>query len=95
MNYIVQKLPAHLFWDSDISKMDDVEHYEKIIIRAFERGDLEDMATVMAYYGDAICRDVLINAYYLPERAKVFGSNFLFIEDKEYLSYLVQQHHAL
>jgi hypothetical protein len=95
MNYIVQKLPVHLFWDSDISKLDDVENHEKIIIRTFERGDLEDMATVMAYYGDSICKDVLKNAYYLPERAKVFATEFLIIQDKDFRSNLVKQHHPL
>lgn len=95
MQYIVKQLPAHLFWDSDISKLDDVEHYEKIIVRAFERGDLEDMATVMAYYGDNICREVLKEANYLPERAMVFASNFLSIDKKDFRSNLVTQHHPL
>ena len=95
MNYIVNQLPAHLFWDSDLSKLDDVENHEKIIIRTFERGDLEDMALVMAYYGDKICSEVLIKANYLPERAKIFASNFLSIEDDAFKSNTVKQHHAL
>ncbi len=95
MQYIVQKLPSHLFWDSDLTKLDDVEHYEKIIVRAFERGDLEDMATVMAYYGDELCAEVLIKANYLPERAKVFASNFLSIDDHVFKSNKAKQHHPL
>jgi hypothetical protein len=95
MKSLVSQLPTHLFWDSDISKLDDVEHYEKIIIRTFERGDIEDMATVIACYGNAICLDVLVNANYLPERAQVFASNFLPVGDREFKSNLVKQHHAL
>lgn len=95
MQYIIHKLPAHLFWDSDLTKLDDVEHYEKIIVRAFERGDLEDMATVMAYYGKKICTDVLKNANYLPERAIVFASNFLSIDKTDFRSNLVAQRHPL
>ena len=95
MNYIVQKLPAHLFWDSDISRLDDVESYEKIIVRTFERGDLDDMATVMAYYGDKICSEVLMQANYLPERAKVFATIFLGVEARLFKSNDVKQHHPL
>jgi len=95
MQYIVQKLPAHLFWDSDLAKLDDVEHHEKIIIRTFERGDLEDMATVMAYYGSKICSEVLISANYLSERAMLFASNFLSIDDQLFKTNQVTQHHSL
>ena len=31
MNYIVSQLPAHLFWDSDIAKLDDVEQIQALI----------------------------------------------------------------
>lgn len=95
MNYIVNQLPAHLFWDSDISKLDDVEHYEKIIIRAFERGELEDMATVMAYYGKENCREVLIRSPYLQERAILFASLFLSIEKDLFLASKAKQHHLI
>lgn len=95
MNYIVQKLPVHLFWDSDISKLDDVENHEKIIIRAFERGDLEDMATVMAYYGDEICVRVLRSANYLPESAMLFASVFLSIRLNEFVASTKKQYHEI
>lgn len=95
IRYIVEQLPAHLFWDSDLSKLDDLQHYEKIIVRAFERGDLEDMALVMAYYGEKICREVLMEANYLPERAMVFASNFLAIDESSFKSNLIVQHHSL
>jgi hypothetical protein len=95
MNYIISQLPPHLFWDSDMSKLDDVEHYEKIIVRTFERGDLDDMATVMAYYGKDICRDTLMKATYLMERAMIFGSLFLGISIDAFPASKVTQHHAI
>jgi hypothetical protein len=95
MNYIVNKLPQHLFWDSDLSLLDDVEHHEKIIIRTFERGDLEDIALVMAYYGREICADVLISTEYLPERALIFATNFLDISSDQFRSSKARQYHAL
>ena len=95
MNYIINQLPAHLFWESDMSKLDDVEHYEKIIIRAFERGDLEDMATVMAYYGKENCREVLTHSFYLPERAILFASLFLSVDKSLFISSKAKQHHLI
>lgn len=95
MNDIVKELPAHLFWDSDISKLDDVEHYKKIITRTFERGDLDQMATVMAYYGKDICREVLIESTYLMERAMLFSSLFLDIPTINFRASAAQQHHAI
>ncbi len=94
-NNLVKELPAHLFWDSDLSKLDDVEHYKKIIIRTFERGDLDQMATVMAYYGKDICKEVLIESPYLMERAMIFGSLFLEIPMTAFLSREAKQHHAI
>lgn len=94
-NDLVKQLPAHLFWDSDISKMDDVEHYKKIIIRTYERGDLDQMATVMAYYGKEVCSEVLIESPYLMERAMIFGSLFLEIPMKGFRASEVKQHHVI
>jgi hypothetical protein len=94
MNEIVKQLPAHLFWDSDISKLDDIEHYEKIIRRTFERGDLEDKASVMAYYGKEICADVLKSAFYLEESAQLYGSLF-FPLTKKILNHMVKNNTIL
>ena len=95
MNYIIKQLPAHLFWDSDMAILDDLEHYEKIIVRSFERGDLEDMATVMAYYGKENCREVLKKSYYLQESAMLFGSAFLGIRKEEFQASNQKQHHTI
>jgi hypothetical protein len=95
IQYIVNKLPKHLFWDSDLSKLDDVEHYEKIIVRAFERGDLEDMALVMVYYGREICGEVLRRAYYLHESAMLFGRVFIGIPLKDFEASNRIQHHSI
>jgi len=95
MNYIVRQLPQHLFWESDISKLDDIEDYKKIIVRAFERGDLEDMATVMVFYGKGNCREVLTQAIYLEESAILFGSLFLSVPKEEFKSSYVKQYHLI
>jgi len=95
MNYIINQLPKHLFWDSDLTKLDDVEHYEKIIVRTFEFGDIEHMATVLAYYGHKLCKEVLTHAFYLRERAILFGSAFLSISKDEFAASHNTQHHAI
>ena len=95
MQYIIQKLPPHLFWDSDISKLDDVEHHEKIIVRTFELGDIDDIALTISYYGKEICSRVLKNAHYLRESAQLFGSAFLEINKKDFDSIHRIQHHLV
>lgn len=95
MNYIINQLPVHLFWDSDLTKLDDVEHYEKIIVRTFERGDIDDMALVIAYYGKKICSEVLKSAYYLQESAMLFGSLFLNIDKTSFEAVNRTQHHSI
>jgi hypothetical protein len=95
IRYIVDQLPAHLFWDSDLTKLDDLEHYKKIIVRTFERGDLEDMALVMAYYGEEICKEVLVNANYLQESAMLLGSLFLGIDIGLFKSAVKKQFHPV
>jgi hypothetical protein len=94
-NDVVKQLPAHLFWDSDISKLDDVEHYEKIIIRTFERGDIEDIATVHACYGKKICSEVLTESPYLMETAIILGSAFLEVNKEEFKSFRTSQYYPL
>jgi hypothetical protein len=95
MQYIVHQLPAHLFWDSDLNLLNDVEHYDKIIVQSFERGDIEQMALVIAYYGEELCREILKTAYYLPERAMLFASLFLSIEMRDFEASKVKQHHTI
>lgn len=94
-NDLVKQLPSHLFWDSDISKLDDVKHFKKIIIRTFERGDIADMATVIACYGDSICSEVLKEAEYLEESARLLGSLFLSLNEEDFVSYSRKQHHSI
>ncbi len=95
MNYVISQLPQHLFWDSDISKLDDIDDYEKIIVRAFERGDLEDMATVITFYGKGNCREVMTQAVYLQERAIIFASLFLSAPEKSFKALAAKQHHTI
>lgn len=95
MNYIIKQLPAYLFWDSDISKLDDVEHYEKIIIRTFELGEIDDIAMIIAYYGRKLCEEALTQANYLRESAIIFGAAFLSIEKETFKASHVKQHHSI
>lgn len=64
MDNIINQLPVYLFWDSDRLKLNDIEHYEKIITRTFEFGDIEHMAIVIDYYGREICSEALKSAEY-------------------------------
>jgi hypothetical protein len=56
-----------IFWDVDAGKLDYEGQAAFIIVRVFERGDVEDIRYCRRYYGDEHIRGVLLDAKYLPE----------------------------
>ncbi len=67
-------LSSRAFWDVDMSKMDYEKNWAYIIRKVFERGSLEDVAEVMAYYGDEKAKEALVTAPSLRQQTFVFAS---------------------
>jgi hypothetical protein len=79
---LINKLNDHYFWDTDTSKI-DVEASKRLIIqRVFSLGSLEDMRTVIAYYGEDIITEELARLNYLDPKTLNFVS-ILFDKPKE------------
>lgn len=70
-------LPAHLFWDLDISRMDDDINKRLIIERVFCMGDLDEIKILMDYYGEEIVKKEIINAGQLDKKTLNWASDFL------------------
>jgi hypothetical protein len=51
-----------LFWDVDFDKLDWEKYAHWVIVRVFERGDVEDIRQVRRHYGDAEVKESLLNA---------------------------------
>ena len=54
-----------IFWDVDYDKLDIDLRYKFVIERVFDRGDVPDIRSCFAYYGDEIVEEVLLNAKFL------------------------------
>jgi len=48
-----------LFWDTDIEKIDWRRQYRSVIMRVFERGNEQEKAVIVQFYGQAVVDDVL------------------------------------
>jgi len=51
-----------LFWDVDFDQLDWEKYAHWVIVRVFERGDVEDIRKVRRHYGDAEVKESLLNA---------------------------------
>ncbi len=54
-----------IFWDVDFSTLDYDVYYKWVIVRVFERGDVEDIRQCRRYYGDEKVTYALLNAKYI------------------------------
>ena len=53
------KLRKVLFWDTDISKIDWDRQSQAVIQRVFERGNLQEQAEIISFYGKDHVEEVL------------------------------------
>jgi hypothetical protein len=56
-----------IFWDVDFEKLDYDNKKSWIIIRVFERGDIDDIRQCRRYYGDELVKESLLNAKYIMQ----------------------------
>lgn len=55
----LSKISAHVFWDSDISKMNWQSSRKRIIQRVFEYGDDQTISEIVRFYGEPMIKQVL------------------------------------
>ena len=55
-----------LFWDVDFDQLDWEKYAHWVIVRVFERGDVEDIRQVRRHYGDAEVKQALTKTKWLP-----------------------------
>lgn len=59
------KLARRIFWDVNYDAINWDEKYRWVIVRVFERGDVDDIRQCRRYYGDEKVREALLKARYL------------------------------
>jgi hypothetical protein len=54
-----------IFWDIEFSALDFEKYSDWVIVRVFERGDVEDIRQCRRYYGDEKITYALLNAKHI------------------------------
>lgn len=81
------ELTFPVFWDTDPSLLDLQKNKEFIISRVFERGGIEDIVNVTAYYGENSVRNVLSGDPYLSKSAIYLAHSFFQMPLNQFKSY--------
>jgi len=64
------EISKRTFWDVEISEIDFKESYEAVITRVFDRGTLDEVYSVINYYGfDFVKKTMQTTNDYLPNRS--------------------------
>jgi len=62
MQSILENIDKRSFWDIDLSKINTETHKRFIIERVFERGKMDDLYKIIAFYGIENVKKELINS---------------------------------
>ena len=74
---LISKLNPRLFWDTDISKLDDISSQRLIIERVFSLGDVDEIRMLLQHYGDETVAHELVRINYLDPKTLNFASRLL------------------
>jgi hypothetical protein len=61
------QLKKQLFWDINFDTIHWDEKYRFVIVRVFERGDVDDIRQVRRYYGNDKVREALLETKYISQ----------------------------
>ena len=84
-------LSENLFWDFNLSTLDEQMNRRIIIERVFNRGDIPDIKTIVQYYGLDIIKQEIVKAGYLDNKTLKWTSNFLNIPKTQFKCYIKKQ----
>jgi hypothetical protein len=84
-------LPRRLFWDVDYDKIDWDKKFEFVIVRVFERGDVEDIRAVRRYYTEEQVRKALTETKWLSKQTVYLACAILDNNLTDYRCYNIAQ----
>lgn len=80
-----------IFWDVDFMQIDYDAKANFVIVRVFERGDVEDIRQCRRYYGDEKVTQALLKAKFLPEHRIHLASAVINKPLEEFRCYILRQ----
>ena len=81
------KIPKRLFWDLDLSKIDEIQNRLIIIERVFSMGDIPDIRELIKFYGKTTIKKEIKNAGNHDNKTIAWASIFLNIPKSEFKCY--------
>jgi hypothetical protein len=85
------ELNKALFWDVDYQSIDFVKNANWVIVRVFERGDVEDIRAVRRYYGDKKVREALLSSKYIKANRLHLAAAVINEPVEKFRCYILQQ----
>jgi hypothetical protein len=87
IEFDINNLSEHLFWDIDRKSLDFQKNKTTIIERVFTRGNLQDLQIVIQFYGVETIKQEIVKAGFLDKKTLNFASIFLNIPKNEFKCY--------
>ncbi|MCL2283749.1 MAG: hypothetical protein FWC26_10595 [Fibromonadales bacterium] len=84
---LLQKLSKHLFWDCDISALNEKDDKKIILERVFTRGSEEDEMAVFSYYKKKDIKNTIIEIRNLDKKTLNYLSVILEVPKKAFKCY--------
>lgn len=84
-------LDPKLFWDVNFQSIDYIKNANWVIVRVFERGDVQDIRNCRRFYRDEKIRQALTKAKYLRKETVYLACAVLENELDDYLCYKLAQ----
>jgi hypothetical protein len=86
-------LPGYAFWDVKRENLDFSKDKPFIISRMFERGNLEDVLSLVAFYGIDEARNILKSNKYLNRQGLFLAHSLLGLPLQDFKAYGTLKHH--
>lgn len=86
-------LPGYAFWDVKRENLDFTRDKQFIVSRMFERGNLEDVLSLVAFYGVKEAGNVLKSNKYLNRQGLFLAHSLLGLPLQDFKAYGTPKHH--
>lgn len=90
---IIDGLSDQAFWDVEFDELDPKSGKDFIITRVFDRGNWEDILSVIIYYGKSQVIKSLLNADYLMEHSMNLALGLFHIKPFQFKCFTQTQFH--
>ena len=91
----ILQLSPRAFWDVNMDTLDENKQANWLIVRVFERGSLDDLMEVWAYYGDEKVKTALLAAPYLTEQTWLFAATIFKLNPADFKCSTTKQYHPI